>query len=86
LPAIEGAGDFDCERLDGPADRGDRQGKFQGDPKEAELFASGRAELHGGRAETIADFVVGTNDQKQEKAKRLFAARYTRRSMRSATR
>lgn len=49
------------------------------DPKEAELvsrLAARRTPMDDAR-KLIADFVVGTNDQKQEKAKRLFAALYS---------
>ncbi|WP_425115793.1 hypothetical protein [Bradyrhizobium sp.] len=49
------------------------------DPKEAELvsrLAARRTPMEDAR-KLIADFVVGTNDQKQEKAKRLFAALYS---------
>ena len=49
------------------------------DPKEAELvarLAARRTPIEDAR-KLIADFVVGTNDQKQEKAKRLFAALYS---------
>jgi len=48
-------------------------------PKEAELvsrLAARRTPMEDAR-KLIADFVVGTNDQKQEKAKRLFAALYS---------
>ena len=49
------------------------------DPKEAELvarLAARRTPMEDAR-KLIADFVVGTKEEKQEKAKRLFAALYS---------
>ena len=49
------------------------------DPKEAELvarLAARRTAIEDAR-KLIAEFVVGTSEEKQEKAKRLFAALYT---------
>jgi hypothetical protein len=49
------------------------------DPKEADLvsrLAARRIPIEEAR-QLIADFVVGTKEQKQDKAKRLFAALYT---------
>ena len=86
MPAIEGAGNFDRQRLErSPIEAIDAQSPPIA--KEAELVAApgGPPYADGRREETDRGLLVGTDAEKQEKAKTLFAASI-RRSMRSATR